>query len=78
MGRFKLPHARTLESIWYIILMNNLLVVSLKKDFFSSKWVYTGYVVIYKAFCLDVAQGRMNGAPNETRILSWMLASLVC
>ena len=24
------------------------------------------YVVIYKAFCLDVAQGHMNGAPNET------------
>ena len=21
--------------------------------------------VIYKAFCLDVAQGHMNGAPNE-------------
>ena len=24
-------------------------------------------VVIYKALCFDVAQGRMNGAPNETR-----------
>ena len=23
--------------------------------------------MIYEAFCLDVAQGRMNGAPNETR-----------
>ena len=22
---------------------------------------------IYKAFCLDVAQGHMKGAPNETR-----------
>ena len=24
--------------------------------------------VIYKALCFDVAQGRMNGAPNETRL----------
>ena len=23
------------------------------------------YYVIYKALCFDVAQGRMNGAPNE-------------
>ena len=25
-------------------------------------------IVIYKALCFDVAQGRMNGAPNETRL----------
>ena len=25
------------------------------------------YVVIYEALCFDVAQGQMNGAPNETR-----------
>ena len=25
-----------------------------------------GVYVIYKALCFDVAQGRMNGAPNET------------
>ena len=25
-------------------------------------------IVIYKALCFDVAQGRINGAPNETRI----------
>ena len=24
-------------------------------------------IVIYKALCFDVAQGRMNEAPNETR-----------
>ena len=24
-------------------------------------------IVIYKAFCSDVAQERMNGAPNKTR-----------
>ena len=24
------------------------------------------FIVIYKALCFDVAQGRMNGAPNET------------
>ena len=35
-------------------------------------------VVIYKAFCFDVAQGRMNGAPNETRTHSCRFASLAC
>ena len=34
--------------------------------------------VIYKAFCFDVAQGRMNGAPNETRTHSCRFASLAC
>ena len=36
-----------------------------------------GYV-IYKALCFDVAQGRMNGAPNETRTHSCRSASLAC
>ena len=36
------------------------------------------YVVIYKALCFDVAQGRMNGAPNETRTHSRVFASLAC
>ena len=35
-------------------------------------------VVIYWAFCLDVAQGRMDRAPNENRTHSWRLASLAC
>ena len=35
-------------------------------------------IVIYKAFCFDVAQGRMNGAPNETRTHSCRFASLAC
>ena len=29
--------------------------------------VLTPAQVIYEALCFDVAQGRMNGAPNETR-----------
>ena len=28
--------------------------------------------VIYKALCFDVAQGRMNGAPNETHVHAYM------
>ena len=36
-------------------------------------WVPPGYSyprhTIYKAFCLDMAQGRMNGAPSDTRTL---------
>ena len=35
-------------------------------------------LVIYKAFCLEVVQGRMNGAPNKTRTHSWRFASLAC
>ena len=27
-------------------------------------------VIIYKAFCLDVIKGRMNGEPSETQALS--------
>ena len=36
------------------------------------------YMVIYKALCFDVAQGRMNGAPNETQTHSCRFASLAC
>ena len=35
-------------------------------------------IVIYKALCFDVAQGRMNGAPNETRTHSCRFARLSC
>ena len=33
-------------------------------------------VVIYKAFCLDVAQGRMNWAPNEKEL--WWNTGVGC
>ena len=33
---------------------------------------------IYKGFCLDVAQGHMNGAPHETRTHSWRSANQSC
>ena len=36
------------------------------------------YILIYKALCFDVAKGRMNGAPNETRTHSCRFASLAC
>ena len=35
-------------------------------------------ILIYKALCFDMAQGRMNGAPNETRTHSCRFASLAC
>ena len=43
-------------------------------------WLFLNdpYEVIYKAFCLDVAQGCMNGAPNETQTNSWEFPSLAC
>ena len=31
---------------------------------------------IYKALCFDVAQGRMNGVPSETRSYLYRFASL--
>ena len=34
--------------------------------------------VIYEALCFDAAQGRMNGAPNETRTHSCRFASQAC
>ena len=37
-----------------------------------------GFVVIYEAFCFDVAQGRMNRAPNEIRTHSWIFAGKAC
>ena len=40
--------------------------------------IYVYIVVIYEALCFDVAQGQMNGAPNETRTHSCRFASLVC
>ena len=37
-----------------------------------------GDKIIYKALCFGVAQGQMNGAPNETRTHSCRFASLSC
>ena len=34
------------------------------------------YIVIYEAFCLDVAQGKTNGASNETQTHSCKFLSL--
>ena len=34
--------------------------------------------IIYEALYFDAAQGRMNGAPNETRTHSWWFASQAC
>ena len=36
------------------------------------------FIVIYKALCFDMAQGQMNGAPNENQTHSWRFASLAC
>ena len=37
-----------------------------------------GAVVIYEGLYFDLAQGQMNGAPNETRTHSCRFASLTC
>ena len=37
-----------------------------------------GCIVIYEGLYFDLAQGQMNGAPNETRTHSCRFASLTC
>ncbi len=39
--------------------------------------IQTISIVIYKALCFDVAQGRMNGAPNETQTHSCRFAQTI-
>ena len=33
----------------------------------ANHYTTRGALIIYEALCFDVAQGRMNGVPNETR-----------
>ena len=40
--------------------------------------LWWGEIVIYETLCFDVAQGRMNGAPNETRTHSCRFARQAC
>ena len=52
-------------------------------DYLANRYTTRGahvfdVIVIYKAFCFDMAQGRMNGAPSETRTHSCRFASLAC
>ena len=37
-----------------------------------------GHIVIYKVLCFNVAQGQINGAPNETRTHSCRFARPAC
>ena len=46
--------------------------------YLSKLQIIVTYLVIYKALCFDVAQGRMNAAPNETRTHSCRFASPAC
>ena len=39
---------------------------------------FSDNLVIYKALYFNVAQGRMNGAPNETQTHSCRFDSLAC
>ena len=46
---------------------------------YTTKGAHNGVgIAIYKALCFDVAQGRMNGVPNETRTHSCRFASQAC
>ena len=56
-----------------LCVVTRLYILYVEADESTSGWE----IVIYKALCFDVAQGRMNGAPNETRTHSCRFASLV-
>ena len=50
------------------ILVENITLLSVSSDdFLLAILAATSSIVIYKALCFDVAQGRMNWAPNENR-----------
>ena len=57
------------------------MLICVQLDWFSSFSTHTHthtHILIYKALCFDMAQGRMNGAPIETRTHSCRFASLAC
>ena len=43
-----------------------------------SLFLLDNLIEIYEAISFDVAQGWMNGAPNETRTHSWSFSNLGC
>ena len=48
-------------------------------DYLANRYTTRGaHIVIYEALCFDVAQGRMNETPNETRTHSCWFASQAC
>ena len=53
-----------------------------KIDYGTYRWILLvpkeEKIVIYEALCFDIAQGQMNGAPNETQTHSCSFSSLVC
>ena len=53
----------------------NLFISKFQRTFGNQQFYF---IVIYKALCFDVAQGRMNWAPNENRTHSCRFASLAC
>ena len=59
------------HSPYYIALGSTL---TQKSDLLTTNTL----IVIYEALCFVVAQGRMNGAPNETRTHSCRFASQGC
>ena len=69
MRNYLIEHIDIEISISYSQFNNHKLVVIYK---------IVGIIVIYKVFCLDVAQGRMDGALNETQTHSWRFVSQAC
>ena len=54
---------------------NSVLLVKLADDYTTRGAQHSRDIVIYKALCFDVAQGRLNGTPIETRTHSCRFAS---
>ena len=64
---------RTYRLAYFAILVNQS--ENKTKSFLKKQW---NMKVIYEALCFDAAQGRMNGAPNETQTHSCRFASQAC
>ena len=59
-------------------MISNIDIIELSYTNDLKTYLFDPSMEIYLAFCLDVAQGPMKGAPNETRTHSCRVASRAC
>ena len=68
----RMDHQWNSNSLMKVCLFSLLTIIPTEASAF---WTFD---LIYKAFCLDVAQGHMNGGPNEIRLTREGLTRLAC
>ena len=77
---FRVLMLKEMESVIWVQILDKTVCISFYTNPFDKGLTPSLQlqVVIYKAFCLDLAQGHMNGTPNENWTHSWRFASLAC